>query len=183
VGRVRNAVEKQVAHERRGPKNPVRYPQRITTGPLLEVLHVFRRYVVVGDRIHENHSLDALGSGGGKPQGNSGAEVDADDRGARHAQCRERAIEVFGLGSDAEISVEGAIGFAVAEQVDGERGAIGERELRRDAAPEKTAGTEPVNEKNGGAAVSVSLHMHGARPHGNAQQIGVDGEPPRRIRV
>src|SRR6185437_10558428 len=99
------------------------------------------------------------GSGGGKPQRDSSAEIDTDDCGAGDAQRRQRAIEVFGLGGDAEVSVEGAIGFAVAEQVDGERGAIGERELGRDAAPEKTAGTEPVNEKNGGAAVSVSLHM------------------------
>ena len=76
---------------------------------------------------------------------------------------------------DAEVGVEWAIGFAVAEEIDRERRAIRECKLGRDVAPEKAARAEPVNEENGSAAMSVPLHVHGARSNGNAQQIGVDG--------
>ena len=68
-------------------------------------------------------------------------------------------IEIVRLCRDSELRVEWPVGFAIAEHVDGECGAVRRSEYRTDVSPEKAAGAESVYEDDRRAAVSVSLDM------------------------
>ena len=63
----------------------------------------------------------------------------------------------------------------MAEEVDGEGGTTRERDLRRQRPPEKARGTKAVQQDDWRPTMAIALHVNGARPHGYAQQIGVDG--------
>src|SRR5436305_13914332 len=84
-------------------------------------------------------------------------------------------IQILGLRGDTEISIEGSVRFTVAEKIDRERRTVRDCELGGDIAPKEAAGAEPVYEQNGGAAVAIALHVHGARANRDAQQVGVYG--------
>ncbi|HUQ46588.1 MAG TPA: hypothetical protein VM033_08070 [Gemmatimonadaceae bacterium] len=63
----------------------------------------------------------------------------------------------------------------MAEQVDGEGGAIRERDLRCQIAPDEARRAEAVEQDDGRAPVTVPLDVNRARPDRDTQQIGVDG--------
>ena len=62
------------------------------------------------------------------------AKVETDHGGFGEPQGREGAVHELGLRRDTEVGVEGAVGFAVAEQVDREGRAVGEGDLGRHVA-------------------------------------------------
>ena len=143
--------------------------KREARGVALHRLDVVRRHVVERDRVDEHEPLDAIGPVVRQVHRDRAAEVDADDRRLGETQRRERAVEIVGLRGDAVLRVEGAVGFAVAEQVDGERRAVRHGERRPDVAPEETARAEAVYEQDRRAAVSVALDVHRAGTDGNAK--------------
>lgn len=63
----------------------------------------------------------------------------------------------------------------MAKQVESECGAIGERDLRRDVAPDEARGPKAVQQDDGSASVAISLNVNRAGSNRNTQQIGVDG--------
>ena len=85
--------------------------------------------------------------------------------GLHHSQ---RPIEVVRLGGDAELGVEWAVGFAVAEEVDSECRAVRLRERRPDVPPEETARAEAVYQQDGRATVAISFDVHGAWADGDS---------------
>jgi hypothetical protein len=63
----------------------------------------------------------------------------------------------------------------MAEEVDGERGPVGEGDLGREVAPDEARGAEPVEQDDGRAPVTIALDVNRARSDRDSQQIGVDG--------
>ena len=76
------------------------------------------------DRVDQHEPRDALGPQRRESQRDRGADVDADERGTRHAQRGERSLEIVGLRGEPEVGIERPVGLAVAEEVDGVRGVL-----------------------------------------------------------
>ena len=110
--------------ERRRAEQPARDAEGEARGVALHRADVAGRNIVERDRVDQHEPRDALGPERGEAQRDGGADVDADDGGARDAQRGERALEIVGLGGDPEVRVERAVRLAVAEEVDGERGVL-----------------------------------------------------------
>ena len=172
---MRDASLEQLAHERGGTKHAMGHAERKPGRIPVQRLHVVGRDVVEGDRIDENEPINALRSGGREVEGDSPAEVHADNGRLRKAQGCQGAVEVVALGRDPEWRVERAIRLAVAEHVDRERSPVGNRDLRPDVAPEKGAGPETVHEHDGSAAVAIAFDVHRPGTNGDAKQVCVDG--------
>ena len=173
--RVGDAALEQLANRAAPRRGPARDAEGEARRVALQRLDVVRRDLVERDRVDEHEPLDALRAVVREVHRHRAAEIDADDRRLGQPERGERAVEIVRLRGDAELGVEGAIGLAVAEQIDRERGAIRQRELGADVAPEEAARAESVHEQDRRTAVTVSLHVHGARADGDAQQISVHG--------
>src|SRR5581483_1553771 len=140
-----------------------------------QLLDVVAGYVIVRDGIHQHQSLDALGPVKCEMHRDRAAEIDPDDGGLRQSKRGERAVQVVRLRRDAELCVERAVGLAVAEEVDGERGSAGHRERGADVAPHETARAEAVYEKDRRTTMPVAFDVHRSGPNGNSKKIGVHG--------
>ena len=163
----------ELAHERRRAEHAARDAKREARGVSLQLLDVVGRDVVERDRVDEHEPVDALGPIEREVHRHRAAEVDADDRRLGEPERGERAVEIVRLRGDAVLGVERPIGFAVAEEVDRERGAARRGQRGSDVAPEETAGAESVYEQDRRAAVAVALDVHRAGSDGNSKEISV----------
>ena len=172
---VRHAPAQQLAKNGRDAQDALAHPEGKTGGVALHGGDVLRRDLVECDWIDEKEPLDPLRPARRETQRNGAAQVEADDRGLGEPERRERAVDELGLRGDAEIRVEGTVGLAVAEEIDGEGGTVRQGDLGRDVPPDEARRAESVQEDDRGSAMAVALDVHRARPDGNAQQISVDG--------
>jgi hypothetical protein len=127
-----------------------------------------------GEAVDQDEAGDAFAAEGREAEGDGAAQVDADDDGAGDAEGGQGAVEVVGLGGDPEFGVEGAVGLAVAQEVEGDRRVLGAGDLGGDRPPEEAVGAEPMEEDDGGPAVAVALDMDRAGADGDAEQIRFD---------
>ena len=144
VGRLGDGPLEHVTHERRRAEHTARDAEREPRRVTLHRRDVIGRNVVEGDRVHEDELLDPLRPRAGQMHCDRGAEVDANDRGRREAKRGQRVVQVIGLCGHPVLFIEGTVGFAVAEEVDGKCRPIGQGEARADVAPEETARAKPV---------------------------------------
>jgi len=165
--------------EQRGcSEQSARDAKRESSGVPLHRTDVRRGNILARDRVDENEPRHALWSQRCEAKCDGSADVDADERRSGDTKCRQRALEVVGLGGETEVGVKGAIRLAVPEQVDSVRGVLRERERGADVAPEKAARAKAVNQNDGRAPVAVPLDVQSAGPNGDAEEIGVDGRSP-----
>jgi hypothetical protein len=126
------------------------------------------------------------GSGRRQRQRNRGAQIDPYDIGLRNAQHRHRPVDVFGLRANTEIRLEGAIRFAVPEQIERERRHAAQRERRRDVAPKKARRPEAVQKNHGAIAEPETLAVERAGTDRKAEQVchklkGAILNPPNKV--
>lgn len=132
--------------------------------------------MVQADRVDEQQPFDTLWPGCREPKGDRASQIQANHSCLGEAQGRQGPVHELGLAGDSIVGIEGPVGLAVAEQVERERGAVGERDFRPDVPPHEAGRGEAMQQDDGRTSVAVPLDMHRAGPYGNAQQVSVYGK-------